>query len=72
MQHGEKLLDATERRVLRALVDRVGILAAVDRLGVGRESVARAVAGMSIRKGTLLILRAGLATVESEVRRAAG
>ena len=64
MKHDETLLNATERRVLRGLVERVGILEAVNRLRVGRESIARAVAGMPVRRGTVAILRASLESDE--------
>jgi hypothetical protein len=70
MKHAETLLGLAERRALRAYVDRVGILAAVDRLRVGRESVARAIGGMPIRRGTIVIVRAALATVDREAGQA--
>jgi hypothetical protein len=63
-------LDATERRVLRALVDRVGLVAAARQLGVAREPVVRVLGGLGVRRGTTAIIRAALAALEDGRARA--
>jgi hypothetical protein len=59
-------LDANERRTLRTLVERVGVVAAVSRLGVSREPITRAIAGIPVRRGTVAILRSALSHLGRE------
>lgn len=51
-----------ERALLREHADREGISALADRLGVHREPLARALAGIGNRRGTIALIRAALVT----------
>lgn len=50
------------RRAVRQLIDAVGTAKAAKTLGLGRETLARVVAGLVVRRGTLSLLRERLAT----------
>jgi hypothetical protein len=54
-----------------AEVGRVGTARASKVLGLGRESVARIVAGLPVRAGTLALLRERLATIDADPTRGA-
>lgn len=54
-------LTAEEQALLRAAVEHAGILAVAARLGVHREPLVRALAGLGTRRGTIALIRAGLA-----------
>jgi hypothetical protein len=71
MAHVDTTLEAAERSALRALVDRIGVLAAVAKLGVSREPITRAIAGMPVRRGTIAILRTALDGLNAEAPDAA-
>jgi hypothetical protein len=49
------------RGLVRALVERVGEPLAVERLGLSRIALARLLAGLPIRRGTIALAREGLA-----------
>lgn len=57
-------LDTEERERLHRLVDDVGETKALAIMNVGREALARALAGLGVRRGTLAAIRAGLATIQ--------
>jgi hypothetical protein len=54
-------LSAEERQRLRSLLDSLGEREALARLGLNRHLVARAVGGLSIRRGSVALLRDALA-----------
>ena len=54
-------LPLDERQHLQRLVDEVGEPQALAITQVSREALARALAGLGVRRGTLALLRAGLA-----------
>lgn len=62
--YGHPLPDPT-RMKLRALVDVLGQYAAAERLGVGAPTIARALAGLGIRRATKTAIEARLATVDA-------
>ena len=54
-------LPPEERQVLQQLVDNVGEVRALAIVNVSREALARALAGLPVRRGTLSLVRSGLA-----------
>lgn len=54
-------LDADLAAQIRSLVARVGERRAVQTLGVSRECLARALAGLGLRRGTALLIRVNAA-----------
>jgi hypothetical protein len=55
-------LSAEERRVLHALIDKYGERALVVELNVSHQALGRALAGLGVRRGTIALVRAGLAS----------
>lgn len=65
MTNGKRVLTAAQRRQLRAACDSAGgaiPLAAL--VGVGKDPVTRALAGLPVRAGTLIAIEAFLAKAE--------
>jgi hypothetical protein len=58
------LTDAEVLARLRAMVEQHGVSGAAKRLGVGREAVARVLAGVEVRAGSMALLRERLSTRE--------
>jgi hypothetical protein len=58
----DELTDA-ERAVVRSMIKRFGHAKVMALFAVGREPLARAVAGIGARRGTIMLIRAGLARV---------
>jgi hypothetical protein len=54
-------LSDSECSELRALVERIGENCAIEILNISRETLARSLAGLSVRRGTVALIRAGLA-----------
>jgi hypothetical protein len=54
-------LTAEERRALLVLIEKMGERAVVAELNVSRQALGRALAGLGVRRGTIALLRAGLA-----------
>lgn len=54
-------LSAEERRALHALIESFGERALVAELNVSRQALGRALAGLGVRRGTIALVRAGLA-----------
>lgn len=55
-------LSAEERRALHALIEKFGERALVAELNVSRQALGRALAGLGVRRGTIALVRAGLAS----------
>ncbi|WP_438040141.1 hypothetical protein [Sorangium sp. So ce128] len=55
-------LSAEERRTLHALIEEFGERAVLTELNVSRQALGRALAGLSVRRGTIALVRAGLAS----------
>ncbi|WP_437763437.1 hypothetical protein WMF27_40985 [Sorangium sp. So ce281] len=55
-------LSAEERRTLHALIEELGERAVLAELSVSRQALGRALAGLSVRRGTIALVRAGLAS----------
>jgi hypothetical protein len=58
----ELALAAEERRALLVLIEKMGERAVLAELKVSRQSLGRALAGLGVRRGTVALLRAGLAS----------
>jgi hypothetical protein len=58
-------LSAEERRALHALIEKLGERALVAELNVSRQALGRALAGLGVRRGTIALVRAGLATLNA-------
>lgn len=54
-------LSAEERESLQQLVTELGEVKAIAMINVSREALARALAGLTIRRGTVALVRAVLA-----------
>lgn len=61
---GHPLPDATRER-LRVFVDTHGDYAAANHLGVGSPTVARALAGLRLKRGTVTAIEARLDAIET-------
>jgi hypothetical protein len=55
-------VSAEERRALHALIEKFGERALVAKLNVSRQALGRALAGLGVRRGTIALVRAGLAS----------
>ena len=55
------LLTESERHVLRRSIDRRGVSTVAAEIGISREAATRAAAGMLVRRGTTMCVRAWLA-----------
>ncbi|MDC3982417.1 hypothetical protein [Polyangium jinanense] len=55
-------LSAEERRALHALIEKFGERVLVAELNVSRQALGRALAGLGVRRGTIALVRAGLAS----------
>ena len=55
-------LSAEERRALHALIEKFGERALLAELNVSRQALGRALAGLGVRRGTIALVRAGLAS----------
>lgn len=55
-------LSAEERRALYALIEEFGERAVLAELNVSRQALGRALAGLGVRRGTIALVRAGLAS----------
>lgn len=53
---------AEERQTLYVLIRRMGERALIEELAISRQSLGRVLAGLPVRRGTLALVRAGLAT----------
>lgn len=56
-------LSADERRALHALIEKFGERALLAELNVSRQALGRALAGLGVRRGTVALVRAGLASL---------
>lgn len=54
-------LSGDERRALHALIKKMGERAVLAELNVSRQALGRALAGLGVRRGTVALVRAGLA-----------
>ncbi|TKC98601.1 hypothetical protein [Polyangium fumosum] len=63
MEHAGKgiALSVDELRALRRLIEKMGERAVVAELNVSRQALGRTLAGLPVRRGTLALVRAGLA-----------
>jgi hypothetical protein len=63
MPHAAKdvALTAEERRALLILIEKMGERAVLAELNVSRQALGRALAGLGVRRGTIALVRAGLA-----------
>lgn len=61
-------LSTDEQGALREYVVLVGVVRAHSRLKVATEPITRAIAGLPVRRGTIIALRAGLAAIAAEAR----
>jgi hypothetical protein len=57
-------LTPEEVGTLRALIERVGLGPAAERVHSNRETLSRAMAGLSVRRGSILAIRSGLSTLD--------
>lgn len=55
-------LSADERRALLILIEKTGERAVLAELNVSRQALGRALAGLGVRRGTIALVRAGLAS----------
>jgi len=55
-------LSAEERRTLLILIEKMGERAVLAELHVSRQALGRALAGLGVRRGTVALVRAGLAS----------
>lgn len=55
-------LSAEERRALLILIEKMGERAVLAELNVSRQALGRALAGLGVRRGTVALVRAGLAS----------
>ncbi|AGP41562.1 hypothetical protein [Sorangium cellulosum] len=55
-------LSAEERRALYALIKKLGERALLVELNVSRQALGRALAGLGVRRGTIALVRGGLAS----------
>jgi hypothetical protein len=55
-------LSAEERRALLILIEKMGECAVLAELNVSRQALGRALAGLGVRRGTIALVRAGLAS----------
>lgn len=64
MPHAAKgvALTAEERRALLGLIEKMGERAVLAELNVSRQALGRALAGLGVRRGTVALARAGLAS----------
>lgn len=72
-RHGKALVPAVQER-LRALVNEVGEYKAAEIIGIGYPSIARAVAGLGLRRGTVTAIEMRLdamKTPKTQPKRAA-
>lgn len=60
MRNATERLDTRARLKLERMVGERGVIKTSIAVGVGRESVIRAVAGMGVRRGTAALLRAAV------------
>jgi predicted RNA-binding protein YlqC (UPF0109 family) len=63
MQHAVSSIisSAEERRALHVLLERLGERTLIMELAISRQSLGRVLAGLPVRRGTLALVRAGLA-----------
>lgn len=61
-RHGTPLADET-RRHLKSLVEKIGEYEAAKAIGIGYPSIARAIAGLGLRKGTVVAIQMKLAQI---------
>jgi hypothetical protein len=66
------VLTERERTRVREVVDELGLEGASRALGVSREPIARVMAGLDVRQGTLALLAAGLAILDGGAIHAGG
>lgn len=57
------MLTDVEKSAIRALCEDIGVSAAARQLMVGRETLARCVADLRVHRGTIIAIRASLASV---------
>lgn len=57
-------LTAEERRALLILIEKMGERAVLSELSVSRQALGRALAGLGVRRGTVALIRAGLASAK--------
>ncbi len=64
MKHAARdlALSAEERRALLILIEKMGERAVLAELNVSRQALGRALAGLGVRRGTVALVRAGLAS----------
>ncbi|WP_438040255.1 hypothetical protein [Sorangium sp. So ce128] len=55
-------LSAEERRALYDLIEKLGERALLAELNVSRQALGRALAGLGVRRGTIALVRGGLAS----------
>lgn len=55
-------LSAEERHALLILIEKMGERAVLAELNVSRQALGRALAGLGVRRGTIALVRAGLAS----------
>lgn len=59
-------LSDAERSYLRHLVETLGEHVVVERLGTTRHAIARLIAGLPARRGTVLLARIALARIDND------
>lgn len=66
MQHRGEPLTPIESGEVRALIERVGERQARIQLGLSAQTIARAVGGMHVQRGTLALIRQRLQAIKGE------
>lgn len=60
MDQGICLVPDSDRSEVRTLVEQLGLNGAARELGLTPETTARVIAGVGVRRGTVLVVRQGL------------